>query len=113
LENAKQFLESSKARGWQEDGPWEKLKDRFTFAADEEEKEKVRQEMREFLLHETPLFGYLDSHWYDSEQKIFLAHPSAVESGFFKFNFKHGLPVEPGAPVILEKVSSAGAASGA
>jgi len=103
LENTKQFLESSKAAGWQEDGPWEKLKDRFTFAADEEEKERVRQEMREFLLHETPLFGYLDSHWYDREQKIFLAHPSAVESGFFKFNFKHGLSVEPGTKVVLEK----------
>jgi len=103
LENAKQFLESSKSRGFQQDGPWEKLKDRFTFAADEEEKEKVRQEMKKFLLHDTPLFGYLDAHWYDRGQKVFLAHPSATESGFFKFNFQHGLPVEPGTKVVLEK----------
>jgi hypothetical protein len=103
LENVKQFLESSKARGWQEDGQWEKLKERFTFAATEEEKEKVRQEMRQFLLHDTPLFGYLDAHWYDRGQKIFLAHPSAKESGFFKFNFQHGLPAEPGTRVVLEK----------
>jgi hypothetical protein len=103
LENSKQFLESSKARGYQKDGPWEKLKERFTFAADEEEKERVREEMRAFLLDEIPLFGYLDSHWYDQEQKIFLAHPSAVESGFFRFNFKHGLAVEPGTNVVLEK----------
>jgi hypothetical protein len=102
LENQKQFLASSKAQ-WQKDGPWEKLKDRFTFAKDDEEKEKVRQEMREFLLHDTPLFAYLDTHWYDREQKIFLAHPSAVESGFFKFNFKHGLPVDPGSKVVLER----------
>jgi hypothetical protein len=27
-----------------------------------------------------------------------------LESGFLKFNFKHGLPVEPGTNVILEKV---------
>lgn len=113
LENAKQFLEADKAQKSEGEEQWEALKDRYTFAADEQEKEKVRQEMRTFLLDEIPLVGYLDSHWLHREQKIFLAHPSAVESGFFKFQFTHGLPVDLGASVILEKISSAEAASGA
>jgi hypothetical protein len=110
LEDARQFLKMDKRRAPQdwdpvEDTPWDKLESRFFSAKNEKQREQVRHEMKKFLLDEIPLVGYLDKHWYDPEQTIFIAHPSAREMNVheLELRFSHGLPVEPGTAVLLEK----------
>jgi predicted Fe-Mo cluster-binding NifX family protein len=107
FENEKRFLAATKDRSPERAKEWGSLKGKFANSyGNEIQKEEVRQQMRHFLLAEMPLSGYLDSHWLDRDQKIFLVQPGVLDSGTFGLSFTHGFVADLGAEVVLERAAS-------